>query len=82
MEENKMASRKRYLASQLGKEIAEPGAHIAHAAVGILLKKRRFKDREMYIKGGSANKPIKEYDPFPREQVRETHVVDDSTYGK
>ena len=76
-----MSTRKKYLASQLGKTIAEPGAHMAHAAVGILLKKRRLKSREMYIKGGSANKPIKEYDPFPRtriHEVTETHEGKDS----
>ena len=56
------------LSNQLGKKVKEPGAHIAHAAVGILLKKRRFKDREMYIKAGSKEKPIKAMNPFPRAQ--------------
>jgi hypothetical protein len=63
-------NRYKKLSSQLGKKISEPGAHMAHSAVGLLLKKRRLKDREMYIKGGSSQKPIKEYDPFPREQVQ------------
>ena len=75
-----MSTRKKYLVSQLGKTIQEPGAHMAHAAVGLLLKKRRLKAREMYIKGGSSQKPIKEYDPFPREQVRE--VAEVHKYGE
>ena len=77
-----MSSRRKYLANQLGKEVSEPGAHMAHAAVGLLLKKRRLKDREMYIKGGSANKPLKEYDPFPRENVREVSEVREDKYGE
>ena len=63
-----MASRKKYLASQLGKNISHAGQHIPHVAVGLLLKKRRFKEREMYIKGGSKNQPLKEYNPYPKEQ--------------
>jgi hypothetical protein len=36
-------SRYKKLASQFGKKIKDPGAHISHAAVGLLRKNRKKK---------------------------------------
>ena len=70
-----MASRKRYLSSQLGKDIPEPGAHMAPSAVGILLRKRRKKIDNIYVKAGSKIKPIVSEDPFPEASgVRDVRV--------
>ena len=61
-------SRRKYLASQLGKKIQNPGSHMAHAAVMILRKKRKkHMDKSKDFEGGSKVPPIKEYDPFPLE---------------
>lgn len=71
-----MASRKRYLSSQLGKDIPEPGAHMAPSAVGILLRKRRRKTDDIYVKAGSKVKPIVSENPFPEaSDVNEVRVV-------
>lgn len=54
------------LSSQLGHRIAEPGAHMPSAAVGIIRKRRSQKAGiNERLKGGSQVKPIKEYNPFP-----------------
>ena len=54
--------------NQLGKKIANPGAHIPHAAVALILKKRRKKQD---MKDDSPVKlrtePKKSYSPFPME---------------
>ena len=61
---------KRYkkLASQLGKTIPEPGAHIAHSAV-LLLRKMRKKKKDLsdHITTTSSTKPIVKDNPFPEE---------------
>lgn len=67
-----MVPRYKKMGDQLGKQIPEPGAHMAHAAVGILRKMRTKKYDLEHInkKGGSKVKPIDEQDPFPREFER------------
>lgn len=63
-----MVSRRKKLASQLGKKIPEPGAHMPHVVVGLLKKRRtRKSDLNQQLEGGSKVKPIKEYDPHPME---------------
>lgn len=68
-----MVPRYKKMGDQLGKEIPEPGAHLSHAAVGILRKMRTKKydlEQAGTKKGGSKVKPIDEHDPFPREFER------------
>lgn len=61
-----MDMRVKKISSQLGKRIPEPGAHMPSSAVGILRKKRsEKKELNEELKGGSHQKPIKEYNPFP-----------------
>lgn len=57
--------------NQLGKKIQDPGAHMPHAVVGILLKKQRKKDRLYHQKGGSKVKPVVEYNPYPEVDGQE-----------
>lgn len=65
-----MDMRVRKISNQLGKRISDPGAHMPSAAVGILRRKRsEKKDVKEELKGGSHQKPIKEYNPFPMDFI-------------
>lgn len=52
------------LSSQLGHRISEPGAHIAHAAV-LILKKRRRKGDAKYLSTTVSPTAQQEHNPFP-----------------
>lgn len=54
--------------NQLGKKIKSVGAHMPHAAVGIVLKKRRKKQDLKENEHGKLNAdPKTQYNPFPME---------------
>jgi hypothetical protein len=63
----------RKLASQLGKKIPDPGAHMPHAVVGLI--RRRISKKEAYrenihIKNGSKKKSLlRDYNPFPMDFI-------------
>lgn len=58
--------------SRLGKKIVNPGAHMPHAAVGLILKKRRKKqDIKENPNGKWAADPKTQYNPYPLEFVPE-----------
>jgi hypothetical protein len=63
--------RYRKLESQLGKKIEEPGAHMPHAAVGLLrkLRRKRRENQDMVepLKLERDMKAIDKNDPFPLE---------------
>ena len=66
--------RRKYLSSQLGSKIKDPGVHMGHPAVGLILKNRRKKD-DLKVSGKEVltgkTKVIERYNPFPLEFQRE-----------
>ena len=63
-----MESRFKKYASQLGKKINDPGAHIPTAAVGLLRKRRRQDEiKKELIKAGSKVPALVSDNPFPNE---------------
>lgn len=57
-------NRVKKLSSQLGHRISNPGAHIAHAAV-LVLKKKRKKGDEKYMDERINPTAMQEHNPFP-----------------
>jgi len=56
--------------SQLGKKIPDPGAHMAHSMVGLILKRRRKKeDLNDKDKFKSTDSPKDRDNPFPSQFV-------------
>lgn len=63
-----MEPRYKRLSSQLGKTINDMGAHMPHAVVGIIRKRRTRKhETGERLNGGSRVKPLTEYNPYPVE---------------
>ena len=61
-------NRKRKLSNQLGKKIKNPGAHMPHAAVGILRKMRKAKqDLKEQLLNKRVTDPRKISNPYPEE---------------
>ncbi len=59
------------LASQLGKKIPDPGAHIPHAAVALIRRRNSKKEalnEKLHVKNGNKNKSLlRQYNPFPMD---------------
>lgn len=65
-----METRFKKLASQLGKKIPNPGAHIPHAVVGLIRRrnsKKKGLNEKLEIKGNRKGSLLDKYNPFPFE---------------